>query len=318
MIGRYERLKKNIKESVEFDIDFSELEVDGYVYHKSTYIQGGITAFSNRILRKKGRISGLITQENMQLISKLIPVYNNNEKIVRILKWIIDGNWSAQNITDSILYQTYCNGFTTGYKEIDKRITQLTDRMISVSSCECNNYIDRYIKKLHDHSDIPTQDKNLLYFWEYFIELGKREGATVRGLLYARELHVELEIKNTGRKKQEEKRLLRDIIILDDQLKEDLWQKILIEIPNNGNVENVKGKAIGLLYAALSELEFIDTKSLSLIKPGTFLYIIRNTFPYLEFEDSGFYNYNQRKNLRDNNIALRSLNDLKNRLKVFK
>ena len=308
MIGRYERLKKNIKESVEFDIDFSELEVDGYVYHKSTYIQGGITAFSNRILRKKGRISGLITQENMQLISKLIPVYNNNEKIVRILKWIIDGNWSAQNITDSILYQTYCNGFTTGYKEIDKRITELSDRMISVSSGECNNYIDRYVKKLHDHSIIPTQDKNLLYFWEYFIELGKREGATVRGLLYARELDSDSNMKLSGRSKSEEKRVFSDIIInLDKNQKEDLLERIH-EYVSNG--KEAKGKALGLMFVCLQNLQFINTKVKEQIIVSDFCRILRNTFPELDFNDKGIYKYSEMRKLdAPSKVELKDLED---------
>jgi len=172
-MGRYRRLKKKTNKS-RLNIDFSEQQVEGYLFLHSSY--------SNGIL------SALMTHETKDLICSFIPIYNKRKRLVsRILKLVIERRLQDKLIEDSLLYKLYCNGFNEAFREIDKKIKGSTDMMKCPSIVECNAYIQSYINELDDLSQKPDENTGTLTFWEYLLELGKHEGAIVKGLLYVDE-----------------------------------------------------------------------------------------------------------------------------------
>jgi len=282
----------NLGKDVE-SIDFSDLTVEGYEYYKSTYA-------------KRENKSALITPESAELISNYIPTYYENEKwLLRILRLIIDHRIRSKNLDDSLLYYLYCNGFRTGYNEIDIEV----DRQDFDSIDKCNKYISKYKRKIHT-SDFPSEPTQR---WKYYKLLGKNEGATVRGVLYAKELMSESRSMQSGRQKIEENRILSDVLInLDSNQEADLLKRIHNYVLKG---TNVKGKALGLLFVSLQELEYIETVSKDKIKASDFCHILRNTFPKLNFNDKGFYKYSVKEKLDTTNI--KELEVLKDKLNIL-
>lgn len=64
-MGKLKRQRKKIKKWRDGYIDFSYLSIEGYQYIKSTYVEG--------------IASGLITEINIEIINKLIPLFNQKE-----------------------------------------------------------------------------------------------------------------------------------------------------------------------------------------------------------------------------------------------
>ncbi|MCD7916367.1 MAG: hypothetical protein LUG96_14655 [Tannerellaceae bacterium] len=138
----------------------------------------------------------------------------------------------------------YCNGFTEGYKNFDKKIRYSTDKLIFPSIKECRAAIDEYIEELEDRNNCPTQEtgKGAL-FRDYLLDLGEQEGAMVRFLEYKQKYEERIEEKEKG-----ENVILKDLLInLNEQEKNILLEKI----NNYLHQKKRKGKAIAILIKAL-------------------------------------------------------------------
>jgi hypothetical protein len=199
-------------------IDFSDLTVEGYEYYKSTYA------------RRENK-SALITPESAELILNFIPTYYENEKwLLRILRLIIDHRKRSENLDDSLLYYLYCNGFRTGYNDIDIEI----DRQDFDSVDKCNKYISKYKRKIHT-SDLPSEPTQLR---KYYKLLGKKEGATVRGILFANEIS---------------KGSLRGYLQIDENLKNVL----LAKIRDYFSIERT-GKTVAIFIKAMWDNKYLS------------------------------------------------------------
>ena len=229
---------KSLGKDVE-SIDFSGFKVEGYEYYKSTYA-------------RRGNKSALITPEYSGLISNFIPTYYDNEKwLLRILRLFIDHRKRSKDLDDSLLYYLYCNGFRTGYNEIEYEIASKDLDSID----KCNKYISKYKRKIYasDLSQVPTQD------WTYFKLLGKHEGAIVRGLLYEEEERVvlnsnftEIKIsKKPGRKPDD--RTFQEML---SQSVEDI-NLILTKVEQRLTTNNTDLE-IAYLKIALEEMSIMD------------------------------------------------------------
>jgi len=201
---------KSLGKDVE-SIDFSGLKVGGYEFYKSTYA------------RRENK-SALITPEYAGLISNFIPTYYDNEKwLLRILRLFIDHRKWNKNLDDSLLYYLYCNGFRSGYNEIDLEI----DRKDFESIDKCNKCISKYKRKIQA-LDLPSEPTQR---WKYYKLLGKKEGATVRGILFANGIT---------------KGSLRGYLQIDENLKDVL----LLKIRNHFSIER-NGKTVAIFMKAM-------------------------------------------------------------------
>jgi hypothetical protein len=264
MIGRYKRAK----DIVEFNIDFSKISVKGYDFHKSTY--------------KKGIISALITPKNASLISECIPIYKQIEKAwLRNFRLIVDGKKDTDDLDGSLLYNLYCNGCTTGFKKIDKEnnkiINNVIDNLINIKESDLVDIsdicINRYTKNLHNPKEKPSADWSIFDFWEYFIELGKREGAIIRGLLNQQEQkHIELseyssislQLKTNLTDKQREK--LYALLIADEFISKDTDKEGFVWILGGGDKEHTGFKITWLVnvYFLIDLLRGIKSDEITL------------------------------------------------------
>jgi|GEM_PF-5120760 len=194
-MGRNKRLRKKIKNRWNGYIDFSDIEVNGYFCVKSTY--------------KKGSASALITQKNIDIINRLIPLFKEKEKFLsRFFRLMFDKKAKSTDLESSFLFRLYCNGFTNAFKDIDKKIKESTNKLIFPAIEDCQLAISNHIRKLEDRNNLPTEDtKGASLFWDYLLDLGEQEGATVRGILYEQEISLGItykpEKKKPGRKKSD-------------------------------------------------------------------------------------------------------------------
>lgn len=167
-MSKPKRLQKKIRNWWYGYIDFSTIEVDGYQYKKCTY-------------GKKLLASALITEENIDIITALIPLFSQVEKSASpVMKLFYRLRSVGNNFEDSYLFNLYCNGFTSGYKDID---TIIEKNCLSVAMLE--DKVNNCIKQLEDLNKRPTdKTKDIATFRDYLLDLGEHEGMIVRKNLY--------------------------------------------------------------------------------------------------------------------------------------
>ena len=222
-MGRKKRLKRNIKSWWIGYIDFSRYnKIDTYQYIKSTY--------------KKDIASSLITKENIELIKKLIPEYRKYESITfKLQRIIFERKIKEKGFEDSYLFRIYCNGFTSGFKKIDKAIKS---ENIAPSIENLQKHIKLQIEDLDDINDYLLADnKRKFDYIDFLVDIGMREGAIFRGILYEKENSNDNLDKSTN---------FRDYLKIPEELKDELIIRI-----NDYFAVPRKGKDVAIFMKAM-------------------------------------------------------------------
>jgi len=218
-MGRKKRLKRKLKNWWIGYIDFSSYKIKNYQYVKSTY--------------KNDIASSLITEDNIRLIEKLIPEYKVNEKLFyKICRRVFDRKKTGNNVEDSFLFHIYCNGFTSGFKKIDKIIKK---ENIAPSIESLQKHIELYIEDLDDVGDYElSQNKKNFDYIDFLVDIGHREGAFIRGTLYQKEISKE-KIPS-----------FKDYLQTSEELKEELIKKT-----KKYFIKPRKGKEVAIFLKAM-------------------------------------------------------------------
>ena len=171
------------------NIDFSKCKVEGYSYLQSSHARGNLSA--------------LITDENKKLISSFILLYNKKPRLIaKTLELLIDRRLQTKELGKSLLYKIYCNGFSDGYREIDANIEKCHKLMIFPSVEDCKANIKLFTDELIDLTQLPTESTKTILFWDYILELGRYEGAIIRGKLYEQDKMSSTNVNNNIQKRQ--------------------------------------------------------------------------------------------------------------------